>query len=136
MSQCRECRKQTKRSFYIYCSNRCQIDCQYKKYIQNWKNGLEDGNRGITAKTISKHLRRFLVEKYGNQCSRCGRCEKHPITRRVPLEIDHMDGDAENNKEKNLRLVCPNCHALTPNFRNLNYGKGRQWRIKYLKNLK
>ncbi len=59
--------------------------------------------------------------------------KKNPVTGKVPLEIDHIDGDSENNKEENLRLICPNCHSLTPSFRNLNKGKGRAWRIKYLK---
>ena len=57
------------------------------------------------------------------------------MTGHVPLEIDHIDGDAENNIETNLRVLCPNCHSLTPHFRNLNKGKGRKWRMKkYIKN--
>lgn len=58
----------------------------------------------------------------------CGWNKTNPITGRVPLEVHHVDGNPENNKENNLRLVCSNCHALTPGFRNLNKGKGRLWR--------
>jgi 5-methylcytosine-specific restriction endonuclease McrA len=39
------------------------------------------------------------------------------------------DGNSENNLEENLRLLCPNCHSLSPNFRNLNKGYGRKWRV-------
>jgi Zn finger protein HypA/HybF involved in hydrogenase expression len=68
-------------------------------------------------------------------CSLCGWNKVHSITKRIPLEIDHIDGNAENNSEENLRLICPNCHSLTPHFRNLNKGKGRKWRTnKYKKN--
>jgi predicted HNH restriction endonuclease len=92
-------------------------------------------SRGIVARNISKHLKRYLIEHYGEACSQCGWHLKHPVSDRVPLEIDHIDGDAENNQENNLRLICPNCHSLTPNFRNLNKGKGRTWRsLKYIKN--
>lgn len=134
MSLCITCGKLRKEYTKRYCSNQCQIDYQYKQYISAWKKGERNGNRGVRAKNISRHLIRFLTEKYGEQCSRCGWSEKHLHTKKVPLEVDHIDGDAENNNENNLRLLCPNCHALTPSFRNLNRGHGRSWRNCYLKN--
>ena len=38
----------------------------------------------------------------------------------IPLELDHRDGDRLNNELSNLRLLCPNCHALTPTYRGRN----------------
>ena len=111
------------------------MDHQYKVWVSLWKIGKKEGGIGITARNISGHLRRFLIEKYGNKCSICGWNKKHPITNVVPVEIDHIDGNAENNAENNLRLLCPNCHALTPFFKNMNRGNGRKWRKdKYIKN--
>jgi hypothetical protein len=101
---------------------------QYKKYIEAWKQGMVSGGRGVRTKNISRHLKRYLIEVHGEQCSLCGWNQRHAVTGRVPLEIDHIDGDAENNKEENLRVLCPNCHSLTANFRNLNKTKGRTWR--------
>jgi ssDNA-binding Zn-finger/Zn-ribbon topoisomerase 1 len=75
------------------------------------------------------------MEKFGERCTICGWSKKNLATGKVPLEIDHIDGNSDNNTEANLRLICPNCHSLSPNFRNLNKGKGRSWRTaKYLKN--
>ena|SRR3989344_251681 len=133
MNICVKCGKTRKKYTSKYCSNRCQVDHQYEKYISAWKHGKKNGNRGIFAKNISRHLLRFLVEKYTEECSQCAWSQKNPKTNRVPLEIDHIDGNANNNLECNLRLLCPNCHALTPSFRNLNKGKGREWRNNYLK---
>jgi 5-methylcytosine-specific restriction endonuclease McrA len=134
MNVCLYCLKTVNNRYARYCSNRCQLDFQYKQYIQRWKTGSANGSRGIRAKNISGHLRRYLFEKYGGKCTQCSWSIVNPTTLTVPLEIDHIDGDAENNSEENLRLLCPNCHALTPNFRNLNKGKGRLWRReKYLK---
>ena len=135
MESCLKCNSKLKRASHKYCSNKCQADYQYQIYIKDWLSGLKDGNRGIIARNISKHLKRFLIEKYGEKCLECGWNQKHPHTGTVPLEVDHIDGSAENNTESNLRLICPNCHSLTSNFRNLNKGKGRTWRtLKYLKN--
>jgi hypothetical protein len=41
----------------------------------------------------------------------------------IPLELDHVDGDRRNNDPSNLRLLCPNCHALTPTYRGRNIGR-------------
>ena len=49
------------------------------------------------------------------KCSICGlffRQQQH-----ISLELDHKDGDHNNNKLSNLQLICPNCHAQTDNYR-------------------
>ena len=35
----------------------------------------------------------------------------------IPLELDHVNGDHNDNRLRNLRLLCPNCHAQTDNYR-------------------
>lgn len=56
------------------------------------------------------------VFKY--KCSCCGL--KEWLGNPIPLELDHIDGNSQNNKKENLRLLCPNCHALTPTYRGKN----------------
>jgi len=111
-----------------YCSNKCQGTSRYIKSVRDWKEGIKNGGVGIKTRIVSTFLRRYLFEKYDSRCSDCGWHKVHPITGKIPLEIDHIDGNAENNIEKNLRILCPNCHSLTPHFRNLNRGNGRKWR--------
>ena len=133
---CVNCNVVLKNRFKIkFCSNKCQHNHQHQLFIQKWKEGFSNGAVGVSARALSMHIRRHLIESSGEKCSECGWNRRNLITGRVPLEIDHVDGNAENNKENNLRVLCPNCHSLTPHFRNLNKGKGRQWRMKkYIKN--
>lgn len=115
-----------------FCSNTCQHDYQHQLFIDKWKRGYVDGIVGKHVRAISTHVRRYLIENNNEKCSQCGWSKRHSITGKVPLEIDHIDGNAENNIESNLRVLCPNCHSLTAHFRNLNKGNGRTWRSKKL----
>lgn len=116
----------------VYCSHACEKENHYKTFIENWKNGLEDGIVGQYS--ISRHIRKYLFEKYEGKCARCGWHEVNPYTNRIPLEIEHIDGNYMNNKEDNLTLLCPNCHSQTPTYKGANIGYGRQQRKKYYQN--
>ena len=43
----------------------------------------------------------------------------------IPLEIDHINGDHDDNQLENLRLLCPNCHAQTDTYRGRNIRRRR-----------
>ena len=64
-----------------------------------------------------KKRRERLFQESNHSCSQCGFNKTRDNGRSI-LEIDHIDGDHTNNTKENLRVLCPNCHALTPNFRN------------------
>lgn len=109
-----------------YCCQQCQLDYQYKQYIERWKNGQESGLKGKYE--VSNHIRKYLFEKNNNSCQKCGWNEINPITNNVPLQIHHIDGDCLNNSENNLELLCPNCHSLTETFGTLNKTSSRVYR--------
>jgi hypothetical protein len=50
-----------------------------------------------------------------HRCEKCGQTEWLGVP--IPLEIHHRDGDRCNNSLPNIELLCPNCHALTGNYR-------------------
>jgi hypothetical protein len=101
-------------------------------FIERWKIGDASATSGTGH--VSIYIHRFFRNKYNNKCQRCGWGEINVHTGRVPLALHHVDGDCTNNAEKNLELLCPNCHALTDNYGSRNKGKGRdsrrEWRLK------
>jgi hypothetical protein len=52
------------------------------------------------------------------RCERCGNTEW--LGKKIPLELHHRDGDRRNNALSNIELLCPNCHAMTDNYRGSN----------------
>lgn len=110
-----------------FCNNKCQAEYQYQSYIERWRDGLENGRRGLLQTSV--HIIRFIKEKFDNKCVKCGWCEINQTTGKSPLHIDHLNGNPYDNTEENLQLICPNCHSLTPTFGALNKGNGRKGRI-------
>ena len=121
---CLNCGKELPNTAKKYCSIDCQHEFEYKQWIEEWKLGNKDGKIGNWGQ-ISNYLRRYIFEKFDNKCCKCGWGKTNPYTGTVPLEIDHIDGNYENNSEDNLQLLCPNCHSLTETYRGANRGKGR-----------
>lgn len=103
-----------------YCSQNCQHEYQYKQRISNWKNGEKIGKRP---------LKRYLSEQKDG-CWKCGITEWNQI--KIVLELEHIDGNSDNNVEENLSLLCPNCHSQTDTYKGKNTGNGRHYRrIRY-----
>jgi len=59
--------------------------------------------------------RRILKEQKG-KCLGCGL--NSWLGKKLTLELDHKNGDHSDNRRKNLRILCPNCHSQTPTYRN------------------
>lgn len=55
--------------------------------------------------------REFLMNEADHSCTMCGFSQTR-ADGRVILQIDHVDGDNSNNARNNLRVLCPNCHAV------------------------
>lgn len=52
-------------------------------------------------------------------CELCGWAEKS-LDGRIPVELDHINGDNRDNRIENLRILCPNCHSLQLTHRGKN----------------
>lgn len=72
-----------------------------------------DGSRLIHSANLIKKLFNDGIKE--RRCERCGLSEwcGNPI----PLELHHINGNRYDNHLENLQILCPNCHALTDNYR-------------------
>lgn len=64
----------------------------------------------------ASNLKGHLLASRGATCEVCGTSQWRGMP--VQIEVHHEDGDRTNNALANLRLLCPNCHAQTGNWRN------------------
>lgn len=105
----------------------CTSDCKQAHLERLWFAGEIDGNGTYSYKSF---VRKYLSHRSNESCELCDFDTRHPDGNSI-LQVDHIDGDWENCRPENLRLLCPNCHYLTPNHGARNMGNGRKWKEKY-----
>ena len=135
MAICKTCKteyKVSKNSEGIYCSNKCQGKDARDKVVDAWLSG------SLSAVDASGQLRSsikiWVKTRDSNKCVLCGWGSINPTSGKIPVEVDHIDGDHTNNVPTNLRTICPNCHSLTSTWKNTGNSKvsprGRSYRRK------
>jgi hypothetical protein len=62
--------------------------------------------------------RRRVFEEQNYCCSGCGISDWRGV--KIPLELEHKDGNNQNNNRENLEGLCPNCHSITETWRGRN----------------
>lgn len=126
---CRCCDKELTKHQKLYCSHSCQIAYQQLKWEEKWLNYDKDIIYNKEYKFWTNvRLKNALFKKYNKKCARCGWGEINPFTQKIPLEIEHIDGNFRNNSPDNVILLCPNCHSLTKTYKGANKGHGRKSR--------
>lgn len=71
-----------------------------------------------------------IADKQEHKCAICG---INSVWQGKPLNfiLDHINGDASNNWEYNLRLICPNCDSQLDTYKSKNKNSARTHRKKY-----
>ncbi|WP_420846502.1 HNH endonuclease [Nocardioides solisilvae] len=119
---CRGCGLQAEgRPNRVFCSNRCQRAVERRERVAGW---LETGDAPHAGTAKGHDIRRHIGEEQQGLCALCARpgvWNGRPLV----LVLDHIDGDSENNRLENLRLVCPHCDSQLDTFKARNPGRGR-----------
>lgn len=106
---------------------KCYPIIKFEEKVDSWLSGVWDGSSG-KSRDLSDTIRLYLLEESNYTCSTesCRFNTPHPSDGRSVLEVDHINGDGYDHSPINLRVLCPNCHALTPTYKARNKGKGRE----------
>ena len=159
--KCKECGEIIKNKINIFCNSSCAAKYNNKKYPKRIKIvkdclncGEEITNKNKFCNIICFHefklknitlplfydgkiaknstIRKLLINLIGENCDICGMGNTWN-GKSIILEVDHIDGDSDNNLPNNVRLLCPNCHSQTETSCGTHKLKNSK-RSKYFKN--
>lgn len=100
-------------------------------FKRTWNKGTKNQNLGIRTdpkkiltikrkKQGTSGVRRALL-KIGRPyvCEECGLSSEWN-GKKLVLQVDHKSGDRLDDREENVRFLCPNCHSQTETFTSKN----------------
>jgi 5-methylcytosine-specific restriction endonuclease McrA len=119
----------TKKYIQKYCSDN-DIDTSHftgQRWAKGKKNVFKQGFEAIPLEEIlvenstytwSRNLKNKLIAVglKKSECESCGLSKW--LGKPMPLQLDHVNGNRTDNRIDNLKILCPNCHCLTPTWGN------------------
>lgn len=143
MKQCPKCGKEHSKSG-THCSRSCansrvfSDEAKFKKSIalkgkpstrgdiadiEKWRKNIKQSwldkyNATPFDQLGIENRRRRVFEEQNHCCNKCGTEYWQGV--KIPLELEHKDGNNQNNARENLEGLCPNCHSITDTWRGRN----------------
>ncbi len=123
LHKCLYCGKET--TNYKFCNGECNKKYMKKRKIDEW---LLTGNTGCgISTTLRSCIRDYILDKQNHKCLICG-LDDNWNNKPLKFILDHIDGDASNSCESNLRLICPNCDSQLDTYKSRNKISARAFR--------
>lgn len=119
--------KKAKEYFCLNCGKKlhrkqkfCTAECSNRyKHKERYAEFLENSKKYCRNNYSPRSFKKDILEEQDNKCSICG-CEPFHNGKELIFILDHIDGDASNNKRENLRCICPNCDSQLDTYKSKN----------------
>lgn len=117
-----------------YCKTNTISNETKKKKKESLKKSWEERKKKVNENILNENFndlkydrikKRILLEQ-NNKCNICGIQDWNGKS--LTLELEHKDGNHQNNLRENVECLCPNCHSQTSTFRGRNK-KARKTRV-------
>lgn len=76
-------------------------------------------NSHVSTQVVKRYLE--SESTYIHKCQICGITEWQDNI--ITLDLDHINGDNQDNRRENLRFICPNCHSQTNSYKGKNINR-------------
>ena len=125
-AKCQNCGKEFVK-YKSYNGKFCSMECsQEYRHKEAYKDFLENNEKYCRGNYTPKSFKKEILLEQGGLCAIC-KCKPEHNGKPLVFVLDHIDGNAANNKRENLRMICPNCDSQLPTYKSKNKNGARSY---------